>query len=151
MDHEKLVDSWIDQQPDHQWIITEAPVSVDSAQSNKSIDMIILEDYVPPLGRINTTAIESSNSINPTKVDRMVAVLSHAPNPLHVRIFEAKTGKISFKSIGQCLSYAELFPSCYRDIKRIKVVERGIVYQDSDPFVEEAAKELDISLHKFSI
>lgn len=149
MDHEELVDNWIEQQPNHQWVITEVPVSVDKARANKSIDMVLIEDYQPPLGQIYNRAIDSAGSINPQKTDVMKSVLSHAPDPLHVRIFEAKTGRISFKAIGQCLSYAELFPKSYQDIRTIKVVENGIVYQDSDPFVEEAAKELEISLHKY--
>jgi len=150
MDHDKLVENWINQQPDYQWIITEAPVSVDSAQANKSIDMVIVEDYEPPLGEIHNTAIDSAQSINPQKIDRMRAVLSHAPEPLYVRIFEAKTGKITFKAIGQCLSYAKLFPTFYQNIRNITVIEIGIVYEEADPFVEKAAKELEISLHKIS-
>jgi len=150
MNHEELVDRWIEQQPDHQWVITEVPVSVNTAQTNKSIDMVLVEDYNPPIGKIGKTAIDSANSLNPQKTDRMEAVLLHAPDPLYVRIFEAKTGKISFKSIGQCLSYAKLLPDFYQDTRTIEVIEKGIVYQKSDRFVEQAAKQLGISLYNFS-
>lgn len=149
MNHTDLVNSWIDQQPDHEWVITEAPVSTDSARTNKSIDMVLIENYNPPLGEVYNTAMESAGSINPQKIDKMEAVLAHAPDPLDVRVLEAKPGKITFRAIGQCLSYSELFPKFYQSIRTINVVERGIVYQESDEFVEEAAEELGIRLHKF--
>ena len=150
MNHEELVENWIERQPDYQLAITEAPVSVDSARSDKSIDIVIIEDYDPPLEKINRSAIESANSLNPRKTDKMEAVLAHAPDPLRVRVFEVKAGQITFKSIGQSLSYSELLPDSYRDTRSIEVIEKGIIYLESDLFIERAAEALGISLHQFT-